>query len=254
MIISVHIPKTAGTSFAKTLQDIYKEKLFLDYNDAHITSAGQFFLARVKDRLANTRKKIIEAKIECIHGHFTPIKYRFYFPKARYIIWFRDPIKRLISYYNFLKNVDYEKVANDLKILAATNKLNKNTGKDIINLFKKNVTFRGLDEKDIPSFIANNKYSPNHYNRWLHGFNLDNFFFIGITEEYEKSIRLFGKMIHHKEELLTYRENIGAYTHKITQEIDPAIYKKLEKQNTFDVELYSYAKKRFANLCKQYNI
>jgi hypothetical protein len=61
-------------------------------------------------------------------------------------------------------------------------------------------------------------------------------------------------MINCKNDLLAYRENIGAYDHNALEEIDPVSYKTIKNQNTFDISLYNQAKQYFADLCKQYNI
>ena len=38
MIISVHIPKTAGESFAASLRDLFKDKFYKDDNDKPINT------------------------------------------------------------------------------------------------------------------------------------------------------------------------------------------------------------------------
>ncbi len=85
-IISVHVPKTAGTTFKKVLQQIYTDQeIFFDY--PHRGPLHNKMLA--KD----------SANVRVIHGHFPANKYELKFPKARKIIWLRNPIIRLISHY-----------------------------------------------------------------------------------------------------------------------------------------------------------
>ena len=90
-LISVHLPKTAGTAFRHVLIDIYGLKGVLeDYPP---------------DRIHNPDSEITK-ETKVIHGHFDPIKYRNYFPAAKRIVWLRHPLFRLISEYFFAKTIN----------------------------------------------------------------------------------------------------------------------------------------------------
>jgi hypothetical protein len=77
-IVSVHLPKTAGTTFRHMLQQAFPA-LTLDYGEPHI----------------------LAPHIGCIHGHFFVEKYTGILPRARFIAWLRDPIERLVSQYHY---------------------------------------------------------------------------------------------------------------------------------------------------------
>lgn len=90
-LISVHIPKTAGTAFRHVLTDIYGLNGVLgDYPPDCI----------------HQPEKSISKEIKVIHGHFEPNKYRSYFPTAKRIVWLRHPLFRLISEYFFAKTIN----------------------------------------------------------------------------------------------------------------------------------------------------
>ncbi len=90
-IISVHIPKTAGTTFKKVLQQVYsEEEIFFDYPH--------------RGPQRNRMLKKEKPNIKIIHGHFPGNKYDLKFPEAKKIIWLRNPIERLISHYFFWKS------------------------------------------------------------------------------------------------------------------------------------------------------
>ena len=76
-LISVHIPKTAGSSFSILLRRIYGARLVLDYG-GEVTGLDS---------------------AEVVHGHFSASKYLEQFPDAKVIIWLRHPVERVISYY-----------------------------------------------------------------------------------------------------------------------------------------------------------
>ena len=95
-LISVHIPKTAGTAFRHVL-------------------LNEYGVARVLDDYPPDRiydpETVINPKIGVIHGHFLPCKYHNLFPKAKRIVWLRHPVFRLISEYFFAKTIqDYNNV------------------------------------------------------------------------------------------------------------------------------------------------
>jgi len=108
-LLSVHIPKTAGTAFRNILEQAYGiEKVIGDYPP---------------DKIHQPDSKIADHK-KVIHGHFLPSKYQGYYPQAKRIVWLRHPIFRLISEYFFAKTIkDHENVVhakllnNNLNIL-----------------------------------------------------------------------------------------------------------------------------------------
>ncbi len=88
-LVVVHVPKTAGVSFAHVLMDNYIT--WRDNNDAKI-GISRMGMSNVKKDLS---------KFECIEGHFFHNKYDFL--KPNFITFVRDPVDRLISNYFFLK-------------------------------------------------------------------------------------------------------------------------------------------------------
>ena len=89
-LLSVHIPKTAGTAFRHILEEVYGiNKVIGDYPP---------------DKIHQPDSKIAST-IKVIHGHFLPSKYQGYYPQAKRIVWLRHPIFRLISEYFFAKTI-----------------------------------------------------------------------------------------------------------------------------------------------------
>ena len=77
-LISTHIPKTAGTSFKRTLTDVYGDQLSLIYRTVHNTSDPR-----------------------AIHGHFPTKRYKAKYPEAKTVVWLRNPVDRTVSHYNY---------------------------------------------------------------------------------------------------------------------------------------------------------
>lgn len=83
-LISVHVPKTAGTSFWSTLVEVYGvDRIYRDYD--YVYERERFETRRV------------------IHGHFSVAKYHGLFPEARRVTWVRHPVRWIISLYYYEK-------------------------------------------------------------------------------------------------------------------------------------------------------
>jgi len=96
-IISVHIPKTAGTTFKSYLDLAYKN------NVVTISSKPLFRRCEIDKKQNNNNLDISLYNEFVIHGHFTfdDITYN---ENYFYITWLRDPVERVISHYYFWKN------------------------------------------------------------------------------------------------------------------------------------------------------
>lgn len=93
MFISLHIPKTAGTSFRQILVKEYGEDVYLQYRG-------------YKDSQFNSViKPPINAK--WIHGHFKADDVLKEYPNGKWITWLRHPVDRVAStYWHFKRNPD----------------------------------------------------------------------------------------------------------------------------------------------------
>ncbi|WP_419569506.1 hypothetical protein [Rheinheimera sp.] len=101
MIVSVHVPKCAGTSLKMWYQQQFVDNRVLwDYSDLPMQPCSQTnmdpdgFLQRI-----STQRDVYD-NYDLIHGHFWAKKYEF-FSGAQFITFLRDPIKRALSNYFF---------------------------------------------------------------------------------------------------------------------------------------------------------
>lgn len=156
MLIFVHIPKTAGTSFKGLLSKLYtpSETIIIDsdgwYKDtklAHTTN---------RNSLPGAQQVQPSSNIKYIVGHFNANRFVDLYPNANYITWVRDPIQRLLSHYNYyLRSGRYygqfnkEKRAYDLINFEtySTHKLNINSMSQQINIPLSKFKFIGIVEK-----------------------------------------------------------------------------------------------------------
>ena len=102
-IISVHVPKTAGTTFSQLLTGIYgSEAVFMD-----------------NENLPESQIKPsdLPPHIKAIHGHFHLDKYKGHFYNAKKVIWLRNPVFRLISNYFFWRTQEVG-IPNNMDVMG----------------------------------------------------------------------------------------------------------------------------------------
>ncbi len=93
MIVSVHVPKTAGTSFRRVLDQVCGARIWYNY--------GTIFSR------AQARAELVPPGTRFIHGHFLADAFDDLFPDRRLVTWVRHPVERLLSnYYHFLRTPD----------------------------------------------------------------------------------------------------------------------------------------------------
>ncbi len=77
MLISVHMPKTAGTSFTESLRGLFGDGLTLAYGDRPLhRSASQRNRQAALRALQIAALGLEDSGLDCVHGHFLPLAYR----------------------------------------------------------------------------------------------------------------------------------------------------------------------------------
>lgn len=87
-LVSVHVPKTGGTSFLKTLRDHFRESLVIDHDHIPGTKANM------------NEPVMLPAHARAVHGHFRGDRY-LHFVDAFQVTFLRDPVEQVISNYYF---------------------------------------------------------------------------------------------------------------------------------------------------------
>lgn len=93
MIVSVHVPKSAGTSFRRYLEGHCSARICFNY--------GIIFSRE------QARAELVPRGTSLIHGHFLADAFDDLFPERRLVTWVRHPVERLVSnYHHFLRTPD----------------------------------------------------------------------------------------------------------------------------------------------------
>lgn len=108
MIVSIHMPKTAGMTFGEILGRALRKRLLLDYEDyAAFQSPEALAQCAANAARASARRGELAADYDAIHGHFVADKYAGLFAEVRFVAFFRDPFQQTISHYRFLQRTTH---------------------------------------------------------------------------------------------------------------------------------------------------
>jgi len=202
VIISVHIPKTAGSTFYVILRNLFGNKLYHD-RPQHLQ----------KDRLKDDTK--------CIHGHFLASKWLKKFPDAALVTWVRHPVDRVISEYYYKRD-------------RATEMLDTPTMGDI--------TAKQIRDGDmtLSEFICGDGET-NRQSRYL-DVPLLRFAFIGIAEHFDAMLPdalavMSAKPIQYDNQLVNPDKRCDEPYH-----IPRRLRKRIEELNADDMALYTAVK------------
>lgn len=170
LIVSLHLPKTAGTSFAQALRGAFGDACRTEYVDQPMQyPRWNRRLRALAGALAAYRR--LPPAPACVHGHFLPLKYRLATGRqpVRFITWLRDPVERIASHYHFWKR-DYD-------------------GADPSQPLRN----RMLAEDWCFERFALGPEMRDLYHEYLWRFDPARFDFIGITEHYADDLERFAR-------------------------------------------------------------
>lgn len=210
-LLSIHIPKTAGTSFYKTLISEYSEK--------GITRIDMNKKDRININKIHQDHAYISKGTKVIHGHYT-------FPQIQsaltisknipVITWLRDPVERVISNYYYLSKILKMELDESRKDLNVLNRMQKTL----------------LEYASVET-------CRNRMTRFLGGIALEDLKFIGFVENYSEDLKELSKIMNWKK----YEEvKVNTTGSKNKREVSSEVRAEIASMNQLDIELYNRAK------------
>lgn len=205
-IISLHILKTGGMSFLEILKDQYGKDSVYRYTERYT-------------RLRHIRRKIVlntfPRKTKVLHGHlvYRNVEHLVRKHQSKVIVWFRNPVERVISRYYFLmKNIEKNPrhSRRELKILSLLE-------------------------------YANRPGQMNEQSRFVDGIDLDQLFFFGFLETFNDDLQVLAEKLQWQS-LNSYHNNSNVnYKSRFMDEVSDETRNEIRALNTLDVELYNHA-------------
>jgi hypothetical protein len=218
MILSIHIPKTAGTSFGESLKATFGERLMLDYGDWAGFNSPEVIGHRAERtaQMRARRDELLET-FDVIHGHFLADKYLGLFPQADFVAFFRDPYQQTLSNYFFMQN-------------------NPHLPHPAVKMFH--------DAKmTILDFLSWDGV-PNPHAKFLGSVPVESLAMVGLTEEFSRSMALFKSTFGH-DVPTHFVSNVNPKRQGSEYELDTELRKAMDKFRAADLDLYRRAKEVF---------
>ena len=222
MLISVHTPKTGGSSFEAFLKNHFGHKFQEDYIENPLFSesfelyshnAILFNLELDESKRAHYRSQ----NISCIHGHFIAHKYSNFLQdkNTNYVTWFREPAERLASHYKYWLRADSNGITTPLH-------------------------HKVIEEKWSFKKFCLSEAMRNVYSKYLWNFPVEQFDFIGIYEHFDEDIKYFARHFLNITDFEIPKVNVNPNKKgNYSDEID--FLDELKSFHAADYELYNYA-------------
>jgi hypothetical protein len=226
MIVSVHIPKTAGSSFLHDLSQVFGARLLADHGDWPESTTPESVAHNERRRaemLADAER--IGQRYDAIHGHFVAPKYAGVFPVTALVTMVRDPYQQTVSTYEYASRIT-ESSHPGFRLFTEA----RMTLLDFIEAF------------------------PNHQSLYFGGMSVDDFAMIGVTERYRQSVALFEAVFGVTMPREEARQNVNPNKPGVEYEIAPEVRRAIERTRAEDIALYRRACERFAKLCSRYGV
>ena len=168
VVVSIHTPKVAGSSFLHQIKGIYGEdNLLLDYNDDPVDPLSRVNIDPAFYRL-NPITTIAPCKV--VHGHFHPGKYDFLLNAFR-MTFLRHPVDNVLSIYRYW-SAHGEETWNS----------------PVFQYFKRN-------SLSLERFAMLPKIRNLYSQVYFGDFDMDRFNFIGDYQNYDKELRRLGGLL-----------------------------------------------------------
>jgi hypothetical protein len=172
-VISIHIPKTAGSSFHAALKRAYGWRL------KHIQRQHDIVQLSTGKQYRSNKPFVL-----ALHGHVRPHQnWKQQYVQAKWVCWLRDPVDRAVSAYYHLERTQH---------LGDRNQ----------NLFKQL-------QPTLEEFFAHPGFKPvtHIYQHFLGAFNPRDFALVGRTEHFKVDLQRIGQLLGRP--LSVFHTNVG---------------------------------------------
>ena len=196
----IHVPKTAGTSFRKAAEHYFsKEKICYDYGEKQPETSPLIreFIYQKND-LFGLKSTLKQHNISMLGGHVSARRFAPIVNQDRILTFVREPVSRLVSEFKH---------------------------------FKRHYNFQG----ELADFIKRPEFVNRQF-RMLQGYPPHMLGFIGITEHYSESLKLFNHL--YQVDLQDLSLNMAGKEKAPAHALDEALIREIKKLNRQEIDHY----------------
>lgn len=211
-LISVHIPKSGGTSFRNTLMSAYGENDVIRLDILRRKKGDRVLINREPWKAQH-----LPQDIRVVHGHFSRKQLTEQFainPATPAITWLRNPVDRVISNYFY----SIEQLARHMG--------DNPEGLELLEKLQKSILEFAQDPRNR-----------NRITDFLDGMDLEQFRFVGLMEHYQEDLDDLGQLLGWDTNLTALHENRTGQKREVHEELRAMI----ADLNRDDVNLYEQA-------------
>ena len=205
-LISIHIPKTAGTSFHRLLQDNYG-------NLASPAWKRRDILPILDDSGSVPATAWQDYQVIHRHFHYQEIRSIHQSTNARVICWLRHPVDRVISNYRFFRH----------------RLLHPELNPEVFELNRHRIEETLLE-------YAEREENRDRMSQFLAGISLVDLFFIGFQERYDLDLAFLAEKLHWNQ---VNQANLNRI--QMPVEVNMTERRMIEEWNRLDMSLYHQA-------------
>ncbi|MGI8961718.1 MAG: DUF4118 domain-containing protein [Bryobacteraceae bacterium] len=225
-ILFMHIPKTAGTAFREAMIGNYKHSQV-----AYLYPHPPGFLVSNLGLLPLEQR----ARFRLILGHFQYGIHEFLPQEYTYVTIVRDPVERVISHYNYLRQTQPEITSDGAATLSLPEMLERHRTANFDNLMVR--CFSGLDKNDVP---------PGHVDQGAYDLAIDHlrtrFTFVGYQDRADEAYEALKNQFNWRARASLEVVNKGE---RSSADVDEATRRTIERFNTWDCRLYAKVRELF---------
>lgn len=233
VLVFVHLPKTAGTTFHNILQKQFKDKVhYCAYNNGFKQLNG---LRRMSQADVD--------KIDIVRGHINYGIHKYFSRPCEYITFFREPVSRIVSHYLYVQSNIFHPLhrlyeREEFSIRDFLNKTTDNDNGQVRALCGLSNTLSMFEGPRLPFGEVDSTHLEQAKK------TLATFAAFGIQERFDESLLLMKERLGL--DIPLYKStNVNEINTKGLISQDDIKY--IREFNRFDIELYSYACKLFDN-------
>jgi len=226
--VFLHIPKTGGTSLRRGLRWVYAGR--------NIYSTP----SQIRDPKAIAEEVEETSAVALVRGHIQYGLHEHVSEEVRYFTMMRDPVKRVISLFYYIKLWNDDKSVSSISLAEY---IESGHSSYVRNDQAKRIA--GVGERTHLSEAETLEKAKVNLFQHITAF--------GLTERYDESLVLLRNKLAWAKSPFYIRGKTNRERPSI-RNISPDIIHKIEKQNAIDIELYGYAKERFGGQILEINI